>query len=293
LLFLAAIAALIRKLRSETPVALIPSQRAPHWRVLWIGLFVFTGICLLSPLDISIRHFSVPLVLMTLLIAPLPRMLGEWRARTPLGAKLGATLTAALAASCLLTAVRAYPYYFPYINALSQERPAYALVNDSNVDWNQSLPEVRRFAEQHRLEKIRLDEYGFSDATVFVPQAQHWNCQKPAPEDAAQWVALSANNILDGHNCAWLTQYPHEALAAGSMYAVQLPEHIPEVGSANGPPLPSDYREFGGAPIDMRGIFEHVIQHPDDLPRALEWMQAAFTSMSKSPGPPPKPPWEP
>jgi hypothetical protein len=293
LLFLAAVAALIKKLQGETRVALIPPQKAAHWRVLWVTLIVFTGVCLSSPLDISIRHFSVPFVLLTLLIAPLPRMLWELRARTPFVGKLGAAAIAALAASCLFTAVRTYPYYFPYVNALSQGRPAYTLVNDSNVDWNQSLPEVRRFAEQHRLEKIRLDEYGFSDPTVFVPQAQPWNCQRPSPTDAGQWVALSANNILDGHNCAWLMPYGHESLAGGSMYAVQLPPHIPDVGSAGGPPLPSAYREFGGAPINIRGMFEHVIQHPDDLPRAVEWMQAAFTSMNKSAGPPPKPPWEP
>jgi len=264
-----------------------------HSRILWVGLLVFTGVCLLSPLDISIRHFSVPMVLLILILAPLPRMLEELRARSPFGANLGAAAIAVLAASCLFTAVRAYPFYFPYINSLSLGHPAYALVNDSNVDWNQSLPEVRRFAEQHRLQRIGLDDYGFSDTTVCVPQARPWNCQKPAPEYAGQWVALSANNIMDGHNCAWLMQYPHQPLAGGSMYAVQLPEHIPAAGSAGGPPLPSDYREFGGAPIDIRGIFIHVIQHPDDLPRAIEWMQTAFTAMGKSSGPPPKPPWEP
>jgi hypothetical protein len=115
--------------------------------------------------------------------------------------------------------VRTFPFYFPYINALSLRRPAYALVNDSNVDWNQSLPEVKRFAERHGLQRIGLDEYGFSDPSVFGPQVQLWNCQSPTQKDAGQWVALSANFILDGHNCAWLTQYPHEALARGSLAA--------------------------------------------------------------------------
>ncbi len=301
LLFLAVVAALIRKVnrklnrkaRGETTVPVIPPQRAEHWRVLWVSLLVFTGVCLLSPLDISIRHFSVPIMLLILMLAPLPGLLGELRARTALGARLGAAAIAALAVSCLFTAVRAYPNYFPYINALSLGRPAYALVNDSNVDWNQSLPEVQRFAEQHRLQRIGLDDYGFSDPTVFVPQAQPWNCQRPEPGDAGQWVALSANNILDGHNCAWLTQYPHEALAGGSIHAVQLPAPIPVAGSVGGPPMPSDYRQFGGAPLDIRGFFKHVIQHPDDLPQAVQWMQTAFTALSKSPGPPPRPPWEP
>jgi 4-amino-4-deoxy-L-arabinose transferase-like glycosyltransferase len=280
------------KWRGGIGVPAIPSQVAAQWRVLWVSLLVFTGACLLSPLDISIRHFSVPLVLLTLLLAPVPRMLGEQRGPSRSGLSMGVVAVAALAASCLFTAVRTYPYYFPFINSLNLGRPAYTLINDSNVDWNQSLPEVKRFAEQHRLQRIALDEYGFSDPTVFVPQAQPWTCQTPAPEDAGQWVALSANMILDGHNCAWLMQYPHEALAGGSMYAVHLHAHIPAAGSPGGPPLPSAFREFGGAPFDIRGFFTHVYQHPDDLPRAVGWMQATFTNWSKSQGSPPRPPWE-
>jgi hypothetical protein len=292
LLVLAGAAGISRKARGATSVAIIPQQLEVHWRVLWVSLLVFTGACLLSPLDISIRHFSVPLVLLILLLAPLPRMLSDLRGQTRLGAALGAWAAVALAASCLFTAVSAYPYYFSYINALSLGHPAYELVNDSNVDWNQSLPEVRRFAEQHDLQKIGLDSYGFSDASVWVPQSQPWNCQKPTPESEGQWVALSANFILDGHNCAWLMQYAHESLAGGSMYAVHLTTPIPPVGRAGGPPPPSAFREFGGAPFDVLSLFTHVIQHPDDLPRAIQWMQDTFKSMSNSQGPPPKFPWE-
>jgi len=284
LLLLSLLIALGSKWRGGTSVPAIPSQQATHWRLLWVSMLVFTGVCMLSPLDISIRHFSVPLVLLILLLAPVPRMLG--------GLSMGSVAVAALAAGCLVTAVRAYPYYFPFINSLSMGRPAYTLVNDSNVDWNQSLPEVKRFAEQHGLQRIALDEYGFSDPTVFVPQAQVWNCQTPGPDDAGHWVALSAGMILDGHNCGWLMQYPHEALAGGSMYAVHLHARIPAPGSPGGPPLPSAFREFGGAPFDMRGFFAHLNQHPDDIPRALEWMQTAFRSFEKPQGPPPKPPWE-
>jgi hypothetical protein len=73
---------------------------------------------------------------------------------------------------------------------------------------------------------------------------------------------------------------------------VRLPAQIPAVGSAGGPPLPSAYRTFGGFPFETRGFFSHVIQNPDDLPRAVEWMQTAFSDPGKSQGPPPKLPWE-
>ncbi len=82
--------------------------------------------------------------------------------------------------------------------------------------------------DEHGLEKIELDAYGLNDAVAIVPQSKLWDCQRPTAEDEGKWVALSANMIMDGHNCSWLMQYPHEALAGGSVYAVQLPEHIPE-----------------------------------------------------------------
>ena len=285
--------ATLRKSRSADGASAISPKLALHWRALWVALLVFTGACMLSPLDISIRHFSVPLVLLIVLLAPVPRMLSELRASMPTWVQLGSAAVTVIVVSCLFTAVRAYPYYFPFVNSLSLGSPAYTLMNDSNVDWNQSLPEVRRFAEQHGLQKILLDEYGFSDPTAFVPQAQLWNCQKPAPEEAGQWVVVSASMILDGHNCGWLMQYPNEALAGGSMYAVHLHTQIPAPGRPGGPPLPAAFRNWAGAPIDIQAVLVHLNKHPEDLPRALAWMQAAFTSTSKSAGPPPKPPWEP
>jgi hypothetical protein len=74
--------------------------------------------------------------------------------------------------------------------------------------------------------------------------------------------------------------YPHEVLAGGSIYAVQLPEKIPPAGSLGGPPLPSAFRQFGGAPIDVRGLFYDYILHPDKLPKTSEELQAVFKALS-------------
>src|SRR6202011_5617326 len=69
LLVLALALALSQKRRDEGNSPAIPSELTIHWRVLWVSLVVFTGFCLLSRLDISIRHFSVPLVLLILVLA--------------------------------------------------------------------------------------------------------------------------------------------------------------------------------------------------------------------------------
>jgi 4-amino-4-deoxy-L-arabinose transferase-like glycosyltransferase len=282
LLALAVALALKQKGRDKVNAPTIPAELAIHWRVIWVALIVFTCFCLLSRLDLSIRHFSVPLALLMLLLAAVPRMVERLRLSAPMPARLVAGMAGALALSCLFTAAHSYPYYFSYINAFSFGHPAYALVNDSNLDWNQSLPEVKRFADQHGLQRINLDEHGFNDPTVTVPQAEFWDCQRPTAADDGQWAVISATMIMDDHNCVWLMQYSHQTLAGGSMYAVHLPEHIPAAGSSGGPPLPSECREFAGAPFDMRVVFLDLIHHPEKLPQAMQEMQARFNSSNKA-----------
>jgi hypothetical protein len=154
--------------------------------------------------------------------------------------------------------------------------PAYWLVNDSNLDWNHALPEVARFARQHGLQDVPLDIYGFSDATAFVPQSRLWDCQAPAAADAGLWVVVSANMILDGHNCSWIMQYPHEPLAGGSMFAVQLPQTIPPAGTPGGPPPLEARRLFLGFPVEMRQMFLRLYRHPEDMQKVMAEMQASF-----------------
>ena len=267
-----------RRRRGDTPSDLIPASEAPQWRVLWISLGVTLAACLASRVSISIRHFSVPLVLLILMLAPLPEQLRRLRTSLPRMARMLQVLTVVLAASCLFTAVRAYPFYFPYVSPLGLGRPAYTLFSDSNVDWNQSLPEVAAFARERGVKDLPLDAYGFADPAVVIPQARIWNCQTPQQSERGLWVVVSANMILDAHNCTWLLHYPHLSLAGGAMYAVQLPATIAPAGSPGGPPLPADMRQFGGVPmdIDMLALFRDLANHPDKIPEAIETFKKEF-----------------
>jgi len=268
LLALAIAIALVIKTRRVTQFSAIPAGMELHWRCLWVSLVIFTVACMLNRLDISIRHFSIPLALMILLLAPLPRMLEHLREENWRAGRVATWVTFALAGIAVFTAIRAYPNYFSFLNALSMGRPGYVLVNDSNLDWNQSLPEVEKFVEQRELKNILLDEYGFSDARAYVPQAQPWDCQKPTSADAGQWAVVSANLMADGSNCRWLMDYPHQELAGASMYAFQLPGVIPPAGAPGGPPTQENYRYFGGVGIngeDFRTIIGNCIRDPQQL----------------------------
>jgi hypothetical protein len=271
LLVLATAAApLVKKVATHEVV--IPAGMEMRWRSLWVSLVVFVAACMLNRLDISIRHFSVALALMVLLLAPLPRMLEILRGPRPQFANAAKWLTMWLVAVSLISVVRAYPNYIPYLSSISMGRPGYVLVNDSNLDWNQALPEVEKFAQQHALKEILLDEYGFSEPGAYVPGAKQWSCQQPAANDGGQWAAVSANFMMESGNCIWLMQYPHQMLGGGSMYVVQLPANVPAAGGIGGPPLPPDFRYFAGVSknVDPREIFAKCIRDPEQLQPTLD-----------------------
>lgn len=272
LLLLTLALALIHRRKSPSS-GVIPAELAPHWRAIWVSLVVFTAICLIGRMDISIRHFTVPLVLLTLLIAPLGRLI---EASTQSIRWAAGTVAAVIVATCLITIVRIYPHYFPYASPLGMGRPAYWLMSDSNVDWNQALPEVDQFARAHELNDVPLDMYGWSSPGAFVPNSRLWDCQSPADSDAGHWVFLSANMILDGHNCGWIMQYPHQALAAGGMYAIHLPSPIPPAGAPGGPPAPSSRHLFLYAPVEMRLVFTEIERHPERIRKTYDEMMATW-----------------
>jgi hypothetical protein len=265
-----------RRLRPEGTV--VPKGRELHWRALWVFLLIFTASCILSPMNISIRHFSIPIALGILLLAPVPRALsslgeGGWRLARPLG-----WLSAVLVIVSLATVVRAYPYYVPFLNSLSMGRDGFTLVNDSNLDWSQSLPEVRRFADERKLTSVLVDENGFTEPSVYIPQGHFWDCQRPVPAAAGQWAIVSGPMILDGHNCSWLLRYPRQRLAGGSMYAFRLPDPIPAAGEPGGPPRPEESRNWGGipGPTDFREILHRCVVDPREMKPAVERMQREF-----------------
>jgi hypothetical protein len=267
--------ALWRRRRPQRPPAILQTE-ALRWRVIWVSLIVFTAACMAARMSISIRHFSVPLVLLIVMLAPLPRMIQGLRREARLWARSLTAVTAFLACISLASVGRAYPNYFPYFNALTWSHPVYWWASDSNVDWDQALPEVREFADQHGLKRLPVDAYAMTDPADTVPQAQVWDCQQPTPADANQWVVVSSNMILDSGNCSWLMRYLHQMLAGGSMWAVLLPRVIPPAGAPGGPPPASERKMFLGAPEDMRGLYLNLYHHPEQLPQACADMEAKF-----------------
>ena len=253
-----------------------------HWRALWLGMAVITLACVASPITISIRHFTIPLALLCLLLAPVPRMLRGMRDAGLPGARAAIWVAAALAAASVATVVRAWPHYMPFVNSLALGRPPYELISDSNLDWDTGLPEVERYVQERGLTDVLIDSYNVSDPALYVPQGRRWSCQAATAEDAGRWAIVSANLFLDGENCAWLLARPREPVAGGSLYALQLPATIPAPGSPGGPPLASAYRYLGGGPFDWREIMHRAIEDPQQMPAIYDWMMQWYRAQQNA-----------
>ncbi|MGO9232379.1 MAG: glycosyltransferase family 39 protein [Bryobacteraceae bacterium] len=253
-----------------------------HWRALWLGIAIVVSACMMSPMTISIRHFTVPLALLTLLLAPVPRLLDRLRNAGRRWARPAVWIAAALAAASVVTVVRAWPYYMPFLNSLAGSRPAYELVSDSNLDWDLELPEVERYVQTHHLDHVLVDSYNVADPSVYVPQGRLWDCQAATSADAGHWAFVSADMFADSANCPWLLPIPHQPLAGGSMYAFHLPTTIPAAGAPGGPPLPANYRYLGGVPLfDFRAVLYGAIRDPQRLQAIMDDMMKMFEEMQK------------
>ena len=257
----------------------IPETFRPHWRVLMVGFFVFLAVCILSRLDISIRHFMVPIALLILMLAPLPRMISARPQRRIFGA-----VTIALALNCFVPILLAYPYFFPFVNSLAFGYPPYYLLNDSNVTWNEGLAEVGRFVRQQGLREIEVDWASLSDPALIVSEAQAWDCQAPTDHDAGQWVAVSAVTILENHNCGYLQQYSHQQLAGGGFYVFKLPTPIPPAGTPGGPPAALERKLMWGIPFDFRAWVVHVERHPELLEAEMRDLIQKFQQQAQQQG---------
>ena len=67
------------------------------------------------------------------------------------------------------------------------------------------------------------------------------------------------------------------------MYALQLPATIPAAGQPGGPPLCDAFKSFGGVPaaLDLRLLFFHFVQDPNQLQPSFDRMMAMFARHKK------------
>lgn len=185
-------------------------------RALMSFLLVFSAAAMRSKLNIGVRHISVPLSILVVLLALLVPYVGT--IASPQKRKLTFAAVVVLAFSCLVTAMVAFPYYISYYNNFRLGVSKQEITTDSNLDWGQTLPAVEAFAAQHHISGIYVD--GRMTPLLpasYVPQAKPWKCDNPGAEKP-QWAAVSANFLTRQEpTCIGLMKYQHWPLPGGAM----------------------------------------------------------------------------
>jgi hypothetical protein len=214
------VCAIVYRRQKNSATLLIDDANRVRLRALISVLIVFAAAAIRSRLNIGIRHFSVPITIATILIALLvPLIEALWRNsyRT-----IAYAIVVALAASCVITAIMAYPYYISYYNWFRLGTPKQEIVAESNLDWGQSLIAVNDFVREHDIPRIYLDSMSPLSAQVYVANAAEWFCddfESPSPE----WVAVSADFVRrTPPTCIGLMRYQHWSLADGTVYVFRI-----------------------------------------------------------------------
>ncbi|HKF25506.1 MAG TPA: glycosyltransferase family 39 protein [Candidatus Acidoferrum sp.] len=206
-----------------------PAGNAPdRLRSLLVLFGVFTLVSILSPLNIGIRHFSVPIATLTILLA----MLVPLSARlSPSAAKVCAAAVAlALLTSSIATA-RAYPNFIPYFNSFLGNEPKFDVAIDSNLDWGQGLASMEQFRSRHPNDSFAFDIEG-SVGAVYFPGVPAFDCESGIPP-GVDWAAIGASRFVNqpqpgssplppAPQCRDFFAFPYQTIAGGSVYVFHL-----------------------------------------------------------------------
>jgi hypothetical protein len=107
---------------------------------LLVGLAVYLGVAMNSSINIGVRHIAPVFPFLFLLSGAFLDRLLKWSQ-----VRFARVLVALLLGWMLVDAVRVYPHYLAFTNALTFGKPAWALLADSNVEWGQDIGELAQY----------------------------------------------------------------------------------------------------------------------------------------------------
>jgi len=129
----------------------------------------------------------------------------------------------------LWSSLSCFPYYLSYFNELGGgTRGGYKYVVDSNFDWGQDLKRLKKYVEDEKIDKIKVDYFGGSDVEYYLGDKFERFDPKSGPQKG--WIAISATLLQGGRGepikgfdgptgyYDWLDRYEPKARAGTSIF---------------------------------------------------------------------------
>ncbi|HEX3559512.1 MAG TPA: glycosyltransferase family 39 protein [Pyrinomonadaceae bacterium] len=176
--------------------ALLRLRRGAEGRVLvlLLPLAFFTGLLMLSTINIGVRYYLPAYPFFFILSGA---MIDDLLRRHTRRLALASALAVAVFCWVAVEAVRAYPDHMTYMNQLAARAPHWWYLSDSNVEWGDDVRDLALYLRARGERRVGaaimdwplLDIYGLEGASVFVPPGV-----KP---DDVRYVAVGAS-LLNG-----------------------------------------------------------------------------------------------
>ena len=231
LLVLAAVLAIVRPPGASTDAA--ARERREAACVALVAAAVLAG-TMTSKLNIGVRHVLPVVPLLCMLAGYVPALVAH--------AFGGRTARAVAVVACLLVAAEtlaARPYFLPFFNvAAGGARGGVRLLSDSNLDWGQGLPALRRWMAEHHVERVNFAYFGSADPARYgidfvpLPGTNYGDFDElgtlgyaPRSPVLPGWVAIGATHLQGTYLLpeqrrfyAFLRDKEPAAVPAGSTY---------------------------------------------------------------------------
>jgi len=107
---------------------------------------------------------------------------------------------AALAVWYIAASSYIHPHYLAYFNEfVGGPANGYKYLVDSNLDWGQDLPGLKRYLQEHHISRISLSYFGSDSPSrygISYNWLPSWILEKPGyKREPTRWVAISATNL--------------------------------------------------------------------------------------------------
>jgi hypothetical protein len=205
--------------------------------LLW--LLIYWGSSVTSTLNIGVRHLLPVYPFTILLIAGRLDTIIDWLRRYDKARlKFASGILGLLLGWYVFEGVSTYPHFLTYFNQLAGGPDGgYRYVVDSNLDWGQDIKRLRHYMDQHGVERVDLDYFGWADQSYYLPGRFDWGTAGKYA-DAGDfierngtdgWIAISATFLQnsngfktfdpsDKRNYHWLTLYEPEVVIGNSIF---------------------------------------------------------------------------
>lgn len=200
-----------------------------NWSYLLFPPLFFLSVSLMSRLNIGLRHilpiFPFAMILCGIIFTKSLLENARWK-------KLIYLIIGLLSLWYVAESYFIFPHYISYFNeSIGGPSRGYKYFVDSNLDWGQDIPALKKFLEQNHIEGVILAYFGNADPYYYGIKYQYLPlCGKPKiplnyrpPEKDFDYIAISATHLQAvftfDHTCFdWLKNREPDARIAYSIF---------------------------------------------------------------------------